>query len=41
MEKNIKPADACMVQALRKLKSSKINDQTVEVRKNQEEIKQS
>ena len=41
MEKNIKPADARIVQAVRKLKSSKINDQIVEVRKNQEEIKQS
>ncbi len=41
MEKNIKPADARIVQAVRKLKSSKINDQMVEVRKNQEEIKKS
>ena len=41
MEKNIKPADARIVQAVRKLKSSKINDQIVEVRKNQEEIKKS
>ena len=35
-----KPADARIVQAVRKLKSSKINDQ-IEVRKNQEEVNQS
>ena len=35
-----KPADARIVQAVRKLKSSKIVDQIVEVRKNQEETKQ-
>ena len=43
MEKKInssKPADARIVQAVRKLKSSKIVDQIVEVRKNQEETKQ-
>ena len=43
MEKKInssKPADARIVQAVRKLKSSKIMDQIVEVRKNQEETKQ-
>ena len=43
MEKKLntlKPADARIVQAVRKLKSSKIVDQ-IEVRKNQEEIKQS
>ena len=43
MEKQLntlKPADARIVQAVRKLKSSKIVDQ-IEVRKNQEEIKQS
>ena len=37
---SIKPADARIVQAVRKLKSSKIVDQ-IEVNKNQEEIKQS
>jgi hypothetical protein len=37
---SIKPADARIVQAVRKLKSSKIVDQ-IEVHKNQEEIKQS
>jgi hypothetical protein len=44
MDKNIsqvKPADARIVQAVRKLKSSKIVDQSIEVRKNQEDIKQS
>ncbi len=38
---SVKPADARIVQAVRKLKSSKIVDQAVEVRKNQEDIKQS
>ena len=38
--KSVKPADARIVQAVRKLKSSKIVDQGIEVRKNQEEIKQ-
>ena len=37
----VKPADARIVQAVRKLKSSKIVDQSIEVRKNQEDIKQS
>jgi hypothetical protein len=37
--KSIKPADARIVQAVRKLKSSKVVDQTIEVRKNQEDIK--
>ena len=44
MEKNInsgKPADARIVQAVRKLKSSKIIEQKVEIRKNQEDTKQS
>ena len=37
----VKPADARIVQAVRKLKSSKIVDQSIEVRKNQEDIRQS
>ena len=44
MEKKInsgKPADARIVQAVRKLKSSKIIEQKVEIRKNQEDTKQS
>ncbi len=44
MEKNInsgKLADARIVQAVRKLKSSKIIEQKVEIRKNQEDTKQS
>ena len=36
-----KPADARIVQAVRKLKSSKILEETIEARKNQEEIKPS
>ena len=32
-----KPADARIVQAVRKLKSSKVVEQTVEIRKNQDE----
>ena len=44
MDKKInsgKPADARIVQAVRKLKSSKIVDENIEVQKNQENIKQS
>ena len=44
MDKKInsgKPADARIVQAVRKLKSSKIIDENIEVQKNQENIKQS
>ena len=36
-EKLTKPADARIVQAVRKLKSSKVVEQTVEIRKNQDE----
>jgi len=38
--KLIKPADARIVQAVRKLKSSKVSEQNGEVRKNQEDVKQ-
>ncbi len=43
MDQNIissKPADARIVQAVRKLKSSKMIEQAIEIQKNQEELKQ-